>query len=113
MALLSGWIANKEKLAICVPIAAELFLGLREREYRKLVLLLDELQCFSIHCVEGELAGGMGEAWARKGKTLHVADLMIAAVAISHGCTLVTYNQKDFPMAEIRLYPEAELQRDK
>jgi predicted nucleic acid-binding protein len=52
----------------------------------------------------GEMAGKFKSHWARKGRTLTLADTMVAAVAIEQNCILVTDNRKDFPMAELRLF---------
>jgi predicted nucleic acid-binding protein len=41
---------------------------------------------------------------AKKGTTLALADVTIAAVAIVHGLTLITDNVKHFPMKELRRY---------
>jgi predicted nucleic acid-binding protein len=43
--------------------------------------------------------------WARKGRTLTLTDMMIAATALEHGLRLATDNRKDFPMDEIAFYP--------
>ena len=51
-------------------------------------LLLDELQ----------------NRWRKKGHTLSLPDVTIAAVALTHGLTLLTDNRKDFPMPELALY---------
>ncbi len=34
-----------------------------------------------------------------------IADMLIAATAVSNKCQLITRNKKDFPMPEIKLYP--------
>jgi predicted nucleic acid-binding protein len=44
-------------------------------------------------------------AWSRKGRTITLADAIVAAIAIEHECRLLTDNRKDFPMPEIQLYP--------
>ena len=41
----------------------------------------------------------------QKGRTLELPDTLIAAIAIENDCALVTDNQKDFPMPEVKLYP--------
>jgi predicted nucleic acid-binding protein len=51
-------------------------------------LLLDELQ----------------NRWRKKGHTLSLPDVTIAAVALTYGLTLLTDNRKDFPMPELALY---------
>jgi predicted nucleic acid-binding protein len=42
--------------------------------------------------------------WRKKGHTLSLPDVTIAAVALTHGLTLLTDNRKDFPMPELALY---------
>lgn len=40
-----------------------------------------------------------------EGRTLGLSDLLIAAVAIHGDIPLATDNGRDFPMAELRLFP--------
>ena len=73
-------------------------------------------------CVHGALSGWAGtlRTWtrdwratqacsrmngARKGRTLGVVDLIIAATALAHRLVLMTDNRKDFPMPQLALYP--------
>jgi predicted nucleic acid-binding protein len=42
--------------------------------------------------------------WRRKGHTLALGDVTIAAVAIAHGLTLVTDNRRHFPMQELEIF---------
>jgi len=39
------------------------------------------------------------------GRTLTLADTVIAAVAMERGCAVMTDNRRDFPMPELQLYP--------
>ena len=55
--------------------------------------------------LNAEQAGTLKREWARKGRTLTLTDMMIAATAMEHGLRLVTDNRKDFPMDEIAFYP--------
>jgi len=50
------------------------------------------------------LAGELQNRWRKKGYTLSLPDVTIAAVALAHGLTLLTDNRKDFPMPELALY---------
>jgi len=43
--------------------------------------------------------------YRKKGQTLNIADLIIAATAIHHHLALMTDNTKDFPMDDLLLYP--------
>jgi hypothetical protein len=65
---------------------------------------LAALLCHPITASAGENAGRLKRQWARKGRTLTLADTIVAAVAMEQGCALVTDNRKDFPMPEVRLY---------
>jgi predicted nucleic acid-binding protein len=51
------------------------------------------------------MAGEFKRDYARKGTTLNLGDVIIAAVAIQHQATLLTDNIKDFPMAGLSLFP--------
>jgi predicted nucleic acid-binding protein len=51
------------------------------------------------------LGGKLKSAWARKGRTLALADAIVAAIAIERECALLTDNRKDFPMPEVQIYP--------
>ncbi len=41
----------------------------------------------------------------KKGRTLGVVDLIIAATALAHKLVLMTDNRKDFPMPQLTFYP--------
>jgi predicted nucleic acid-binding protein len=51
------------------------------------------------------LAGHLKQEGTGKGKTLSLADLMIAAVCMTEALTLITDNRKDFAMAGLTLHP--------
>jgi predicted nucleic acid-binding protein len=51
------------------------------------------------------MAGEFQCDYARKGATLNLADVTIAAVVIHNRLTPLTDNIKDFPMADLSLYP--------
>ena len=50
-------------------------------------------------------AGLLKNEWARKGRTIGVVDMIIAATALAHNLVFMTDNRKDFPMPELALYP--------
>jgi predicted nucleic acid-binding protein len=50
-------------------------------------------------------AGLLKNEWAKKGRSLAVVDLIIAATALAHNLVLMTDNREDFPMTELTLYP--------
>jgi predicted nucleic acid-binding protein len=84
---------------------AEVFAGMRPEEESRTKDFLDALQCYEITADVAEIAGKLKGQWARKGRTLTLADMMVAATALQQGCPLATDNRKDFPMRELDLYP--------
>jgi predicted nucleic acid-binding protein len=83
---------------------AEVYAGMRPEEESPTSAFLGALLCHPITASAGEKAGRLRSQWARKGRTLVLADMIVAAVAIEQECVLVTNNRKDFPMPEVRLF---------
>jgi predicted nucleic acid-binding protein len=81
--------------------------GVREDESDLTASFLDSLECHEIYARSGRRAGLLKNQWARKGRTLSLADTIVAAIAIEKECSLMTDNRKDFPMPEVNLYPLA------
>jgi predicted nucleic acid-binding protein len=86
---------------------AELYAGMRSGEEQVTEALLSGLLCLGISEQTARLAGQLKNTWAQRGKTLPLVDTLIAALAIEEHCTLLTDNQKDFPMRELHFYPTA------
>ena len=84
---------------------AEIYAGMRPSEETRTEALLSGLELYELTGTSARLAGQLKNTWARKGHTLTLADAIVAAIAIEHGCALLTDNQKDFPMSELQLYP--------
>lgn len=84
---------------------AEIYSGVRPDEEERTNSFMDSLECYEIGAKVGEHAGRMKNFWARRGKTIALPDVLVAAIAIEQGCTLLTDNRKDFPMPELKLYP--------
>jgi len=84
---------------------AEVFSGSRIAEERTTQALLESIVCFPVTFAIAERGGRLRNEWARKGRTLGLADMVVAATALEHGLSLVTDNRKDFPMPEISFYP--------
>ena len=92
----------------CCPVnVAEVFAGMRPKEEHRTTALLSSFRYFPLTFPIAELAGRLKYDYSRKGITLNLSDVMIAATAIHHSLTLLTDNVKDFPMKELSLYPLA------
>ena len=86
-------------------MVAEVFAGMRPKEEEATEEFLIILDYYPITWPVARLAGLLKRDHARKGKTLNITDVTIAAVALAHELTLLTDNVKDFPTKELRLYP--------
>jgi len=84
---------------------AELYAGIRPGESARIEALLSGLEYYELSASIARLAGQMRNAWGQRGRTLSLADTIVAATAIDRGCALLTDNRKDFPMPEVQLYP--------
>jgi predicted nucleic acid-binding protein len=84
---------------------AEVYAGMRVGEEPDAEALFVSLRLYELSGLSARLAGKLKNKWSRKGRTLTLADTIVAAIAIENECQLLTDNQKHFPMNEIRLYP--------
>jgi len=78
--------------------------GMRAQEEQATEQLLTTLERYAVDEAIARKAADDHRSFTRHGLTLHIADLLIAATAITWDLTLVTYNQSHFPMEELRLY---------
>jgi predicted nucleic acid-binding protein len=98
-------IAEQHELACCAINVAEVYAGMRGPEKEKTEALLRSLEYVPTSWEASRLAGHLKQDWTGKGKTLSLADLMIAAVCLTEALTLITDNRKDFAMAGLTLHP--------
>jgi predicted nucleic acid-binding protein len=92
-------------LACCPINITEIYAGMRPKEQAATEELLASLQHFPIAPPAARLAGELKRDYARKGVTLNLGDVIIAAVAIHYELTLLTDNVKDFPMKALAMRP--------
>jgi len=90
-------------LACCAITIAEVCAGMRHGEARATGDLLSGLEYFDTSRVVARRAGHLKAAWAAKGRTLALPDVLIAAIALEYGLTFATDNRKHFPMPELKL----------
>jgi predicted nucleic acid-binding protein len=105
--LLAELIAGGHVLATAAINIAEVYAGMRSGEENKTEAFLSSLDCYPITAAIARRAGSLKSAWAHKGRTLSLADMIVAATAIENGLSLMTDNRKDFPLPELSFYPLA------
>ena len=103
--LLGALVEAGDTLACSVVTLTEIYAGVRPKEITPTERFLDGLEHYTLDSQLARYAGLLKSEWAKKGRTLGVMDLIIAATAITHQLVLMTDNRKDFPMPEIALYP--------
>jgi predicted nucleic acid-binding protein len=104
-AILERLLAEGHELCTSALNVAEVYAGIRSSEEEETETFLEALECFSISRSTGKLAGKLKNESSRKGKTLAIADTIVAAVALEQNCVLATDNVKDFAMHGLTLYP--------
>jgi predicted nucleic acid-binding protein len=102
--LLAELARGTNTLATTALNVAELYAGMRPEEEERTEEFLAALDCYELTPGAGRLAGSLKNKYARKGRTLTLADTIIAAIAMERRCTLMTDNRKDFPMPELDWY---------
>lgn len=103
-AWLATLVRNGHSLETSALNVAEVYAGMRPEEEKQTEEFLSALRCHPLTCGTAKDAGRLRSQWLRKGRTLTVADAIVAAVAIEQSCKLATDNRKDFPMPEVDLY---------
>lgn len=103
--LLAQLVRDGHFLATSALNVAELYAGMRPEEKDQTEAFLAALDCYELTASAGRLAGSLKNKWARKGRTISIADAIVAAVALERDCVLATDNRKDFPMPELDVYP--------
>ena len=94
-----------DELLTSAVTVAELFAGVREGEERRIVEeLLEEFRVIPVTREVAE-AGGLHQRDYRKTHDLQLADALIAATVEREQATLVTLNDKHFPMLKQVVVP--------
>lgn len=86
----------------CVNVA-EVERGVRPRERQRAAAFLDALRFLVTDREAARRAGQYQADFARRGRTIHTADALVAGTARAHGATLLTHNLDDFPMRDLRV----------
>lgn len=99
-------LAAEGLLAVSAITRTEVLAEMRDAERGATVAFLDALACYPIDRAVADRAGALLRTYRRRGVTLDVPDALIAATALQHDLTLLTYNARHFPMPEVRRYGE-------
>jgi predicted nucleic acid-binding protein len=102
---LAGLVRDGHTLSTTTLNIAEIYAGMRPAEEARTEALLAGLELYELSALSARLAGKLKNEWARKGRTLTLADTIVAAIAIERRCSLLTDNRKDFPMPEVEFCP--------
>ena len=86
----------------CVNLA-EVEAGLRQRERAHARAVLGRLRFLVTGREAGHRAGRYQADFARRGRTIHTPDALVAGTARMHGAVLLTHNTADFPMRDLRV----------
>jgi predicted nucleic acid-binding protein len=92
-------------LSTSVLNVAEVYSGIRAGEEGKTEAFLEGLDEYELGSGVARAAGELKMRWAKRSRTISLADAIVAAIGIEQGCALLTDNSKDFPMPELRLFP--------
>jgi predicted nucleic acid-binding protein len=98
-------LAQRNLLACCSINVTEVYAGMRPHEAEVTEALLRSLRFYEVTWEIARQAGELKNEWAKKGHTIALPDVTIAAVALAHSLTLVTDNRKHLPMPELQFLP--------
>jgi len=101
--LILGLVAAGHVLCVSCVNVAEVERGIRPRERKAATALLDRLTFLATTAEAAVRAGRYLAEFAKRGRTLHLADALVAATARVHGAVLITDNAADFPMRDVRV----------
>ena len=93
------------RIAISPVTHLELYAGLRTHEEYAARKLLSRFQTIPVDEDIGRRAGWLIRQQRTKGCMLSISDAIIAATALRHSLTLVTFNSRDFDLHGLQLYP--------
>jgi predicted nucleic acid-binding protein len=101
--LLLDLLAENHSLGTSCVNVADVERGVRPRERKSVNALLDRLRYLETTREAAARAGRYQADFGRRGRTIHLADALIAGTARAHGAILVTEDVADFPMRDIRV----------
>lgn len=94
---------NKNDVAICSVVKAELWFGVKKSQHRiknehRLEVFFSQVQSLAFDDDSAVKYGSLRALLESAGTVVGANDLMIAAIAQQHGLILVTRNEREFGM---------------
>jgi len=102
--LLASLVEAGDTLACSTVTITEIYAGMRPHESQRTEIFLNSLEHYAVDSELARYAGLLKNDWARRGRTLSIADVLIAGTVLIHKLVLMTDNRKDFPMPGLRLF---------
>ena len=90
LAALVKTLLEDERAVLCDVVTAEIRVGLRASERRKVVSLLEAVTAIPVTPADWAEAGDLGSSLRSSGRTLPLTDLLIAVLCIRSGFELLT-----------------------
>ena len=103
--LLADLVEQGHTLATSTINVGEIYAGMRSHETTDTDRLMRSIESYPITPAIARHAGMLKFSYSQKGKTFSLPDMIVAATALAHGCSLMTDNRKDFPVADLALHP--------
>jgi len=103
--LLMRLVGEGHALACCTVNITEVCAGMRPEEEARTREFIQGLLWRPVTREVATRAGLLKRDWARRGVTLAVTDVTVAAVALVNGLTLLTGNRRHYPMPELHIFP--------
>ncbi len=83
----------------------EVYGGIRPGEEQAAAGLFSSVRIYPVNIRVAQTGGLLKSGYARKGRTLALIDMVIAATAITYDLQLLTDNRKHFDLSELTLFP--------
>jgi len=100
--MLEHW-AEEGLLAVSTLTHLEIYQGMKTGEERNTTVFIDGLISIDVDVSIARRAGGMIGELRSKGKTVGIADAIIAATALQLDTTLLTNNVEHYPFKELKV----------
>jgi tRNA(fMet)-specific endonuclease VapC len=102
-ALLAELSSRGDGLAVNAVSTAETYSGVAPDQRDRVDILLSAFEYWPIDWSVARLAGEYRYKYAQERRKLPAADVLLGAHAVSEGATLITNNERDFPMPDLKI----------